>query len=119
MGVPGPVTSAQSQGVHELIRSGAASLVTRGDEVLEIVGDAGTHLVTPPRAPSRPRDRLPPRDARVLDAVPLANPAPISSIATTAGLALLDVQSALRRLERDQLVELCERGWVLTAAANE
>src|SRR5262249_60244491 len=53
MGVPGPVTSAQSQGVHELIRSGAASLVTYGDEVLEIVGDAGTHLATPPSAPSR------------------------------------------------------------------
>ncbi|MBO0844586.1 MAG: DNA-processing protein DprA [Nocardioides sp.] len=119
MGVPGPVTSAQSQGVHELIRKGAASLVTRGDEVLEVVGEAGTHLVTPPRARSRPRDKLPRRDARILDAVPLASPAPISSIATTAGVALLDVQAALRRLHRDGLVELSDRGWVLTPAANE
>jgi DNA processing protein len=119
MGVPGPVTSAQSQGVHELIRTGAASLVTSGDEVLEIVGDAGTHLPTPPRAPARRRDRLPPRDARALDAVPLARPAPVDSIATTAGMALLDVQSALRRLARDGLVELSEAGWRLTPAANE
>jgi DNA processing protein len=119
MGVPGPVTSAQSQGVHELIRTGAASLVTSGDEVLEMVGDAGTHLATPPRGPSRRRDKVPPRDARVLDAVPLARPAPVDSIATTAGMALLDVQAALRRLDRDGLVELSERGWRLTPAANE
>jgi DNA processing protein len=119
MGVPGPVTSAQSQGVHELIRTGAASLVTSGDEVLEIVGEAGTHLATAPRAPSRPRDRVPPRDARVLAAVPLARPAPVDSIATTAGMALLDVQAALRRLARDGLVELMPQGWRLTPAANE
>ena len=51
MGVPGPVTNAQSQGTHQLVRSGAATLVTQGSEVLEVVGDVGTHLVTPPRAP--------------------------------------------------------------------
>jgi DNA processing protein len=119
MGVPGPVTSAQSQGVHELLRTGAASLVTRGEEVLEIVGDAGTHLAEPPRAASRPRDRLPPRDARVLDAVPVARAAPVDSIATTAGMALLDVQAALRRLTRDGLVELMPHGWRLAPAADE
>jgi DNA processing protein len=119
MAVPGPVTSAQSQGVHELIRTGAASLVTRGEEVLELVGDVGTHLVAPPRAPARPRDKVPPRDQRVLDAVPLARPAPVDSIATTAGMALLDVQAALRRLTRDGLVELSDRGWRLTPAANQ
>jgi DNA processing protein len=119
MGVPGPVTSAQSQGIHELIRTGAASLVTRGEEVLEVVGDAGTHLTTAPRAPSRPRDRVGPRDQRVLDAVPVAREAPVDSIATTAGMALLDVQSALRRLLRAGLVEQLPQGWRLTPAANE
>jgi DNA processing protein len=119
MGVPGPVTSAQSQGVHELIRSGAASLVTRGTEVLELVGSTGTHLATPPRAPARRRDAVPPRDQRVLDAVPLARPAPVDSIATTAGMALLDVQAALRRLSHHGLVELTPQGWRLTPEANE
>ena len=33
MGVPGPVTSAPSEGVHELLRTGAAALVTRGEHV--------------------------------------------------------------------------------------
>jgi DNA processing protein len=119
MGVPGPVTSAQSQGVHELVRCGAATLVTNGDHVLEVVGHAGTHLATPPRAATRSRDKLPQRDARVLDGVPFASPAPVVSIAATAGLALLDVQSALGRLEREGLVELTTGGWRLTPAANE
>jgi DNA processing protein len=118
MGVPGPVTSAQSEGVHELLRSGAASLVTDGADVLEIVGDAGTHLSSPPRGPSRRRDRLPRREARVLDAVPFASPAPIDSIAATAGMALLEVQGALRRLARDGLVERLPRGWRLAPDAK-
>ncbi len=118
MGVPGPVTSAQSQGVHELIRSGAASLVTHGEHVLEVVGDAGTHLATSPRSEERPRDKLPPRDARVLDAVPFASPASVVSISATAGMALLDVQAALRRLDRDGLVAFSSEGWRLTPAAN-
>ena len=50
MGVPGPVTSAPSQGVHQLIRTGAATLVTSGAEVLEVVSPAGDHLR---RAPAR------------------------------------------------------------------
>jgi DNA processing protein len=119
MGVPGPVTSAQSQGVHELIRTGAACLVTYGDEVLEVVGDVGSHLATPRRAPTRRRDHLPPRDQRVLDAVPVARPAHVDSISATAGMALLDVQSALRRLIRDGLVERLPTGWRLTDEAND
>ena len=119
MGVPGPVTSAQSQGVHELIRSGAATLVTHGEHVLEVVGEAGDHLATPPPARTSRRDKLSPRDARVLDAVPLASPAPVISIASTAGVALLDVQAALGRLQRDELVELLPQGWRLTPAAQD
>ena len=49
---------------------------------------------------------------------PLASPAPVVSIASTAGLALLDVQAGLRRLERDGLVELTSAGWRLTPAAT-
>ena len=50
--------------------------------------------------------------------MPVALPAPVVSIAATAGLALLDVQSALRRLDRDGLVELSGEGWRLTRAAT-
>jgi DNA processing protein len=119
MGVPGPVSQAQSEGVHQLIRSGAATLVTRGDEVLEVVGDVGTHLTSPPRAEARRRDALGPREQRILDAVPFARPAGVDSVATTAGLSLVEVASGLRRLLRLGLVESSPQGWRLTAAAQE
>lgn len=118
MGVPGPVTNAQSQGIHQLIRAGEAVLVTQGSEVLEVVGDVGTHLVTPPRAPSTPRDKIGPRLQRVLDAVPVARPAPVDSIATTAGLGLVEIRSSLGRLQRLGLVETSPGGWRLGPEAR-
>ena len=118
MGVPGPVTSAPSQGVHELVRTGAAALVTSGGDVLELVGAAGQHLQEPPRAPERARDRLPVRDQQVLDAVPVGRGSRSDSIARTAGVRLVDVGSALGRLEGAGLVERDEDGWRLAALAH-
>ena len=46
MGVPGPVTSATSAGVHELIRSRGAQLVTRPAEVVEAVSGLGFSLAS-------------------------------------------------------------------------
>ena len=118
MGVPGPVTSAPSQGVHQLIRVGAATLVTSGDDVLELLGDAGEHLVDEPRGRIRPRDRLSVRHQQVLDAVPSERCAASDSIARTAGIGLREVRTALDRLERDGLVERVEGGWRLAALAR-
>lgn len=113
MGVPGPVTSEPSVGVHELLRSGAGTLVTRAADVLELVGSAGDHLVEPRRAPERPRDRLPRRDRQVLDAVPLVRPAPSDAIARTAGMGLVEVRSTLERLAARSLVLVSAEGWRL------
>lgn len=118
LGVPGPVTSAPSQGVHQLIRSGAAALVTSGEEVLEIVGVAGEHLVEEVRGPDRPRDRLTLRQQQVLDAVPVSTGARADSIARTAGLGLVEVRSALTRLRTQGLVEESGGGWRLAALAH-
>lgn len=119
MGVPGPVSSAPSQGVHQLIREGAATLVTSGRDVLELVGAAGEHLVEPPRAPARRRDRLSQRDQRVLDSVPVATHVGADSIARSAGIAILEVSSALTRLEQAGLVT-GERGlWRLAAPTGD
>ena len=71
MGVPGPVTSAPSAGVHQLIRARDAVLVTSGEEVLEVVGPMGSYALADPREAEQPRDRLTPRERQVLDAVPL------------------------------------------------
>ena len=58
MGVPGPVTSAPSEGVHELVRQRDAVLVTRGEHVLELLSPSGSFLTSPSRGPERPEDAL-------------------------------------------------------------
>lgn len=118
MGVPGPVTSAPSQGVHHLVRTGAATLVTGPEDVMELVGIAGMHLLEEPRGPERPRDRLPQRQQQVLDAVPVSHPAPTGSISVAAGMSLVDTTSALLRLREKGLVEVDGVGWRLAALAH-
>jgi DNA processing protein len=118
MGVPGPVTSAPSEGVHELIRGRDAMLVTRGSDVLELVSPAGAFTRAPLRAPPRPRDRLPPTERRVLDAVPVACPASAASVARAAGLAEQVVRDSLQRLRTAGFVESSARGWRLVGAVD-
>lgn len=119
MGVPGPITSAASEGVHQLIRSGA-TLVTDGEQVLELTGRPGEHLVDVPREPDKPRDRLTARQQRVLDGVPVSRPAPAPSIARAAGLGLVEVSAALIALTQAGMVQQVPdgSGWLLTAVAR-
>ena len=119
MGVPGPVTSAPSQGVHQLIRSGAATLVTSGAEVLEEVSAVGDYLLDLPRGPVRRRDRLDGRQRVVVESVPLVRPAAVESIARTAQLSDGEAREALHELAALGLVEETAGGWCLTSAAGE
>jgi DNA processing protein len=111
MGVPGPVTSAPSAGVHQLVRSRDALLVTSGEEVLEAVAPVGTFTLADPRAPEGPRDRLAARERQVLDAVPLVRAADSASIARTAGLAHGRTKEALLALHRAGMVEHALGRW--------
>lgn len=116
MGVPGPVTSAPSEGVHELIRARDAMLVTRATDVLELVSPAGSFLAPARRGPDRPWDRLTSVEQRVLDAVPARVPAVVEAIARTAGLAPPEVAAALTRLQAAGLVAQGTGGWRLRPA---
>jgi DNA processing protein len=118
MGVPGPVTSAPSEGVHELMRTGEAVLVTRAEHVLELVSGAGEHLVAAPRAPERRRDRLTPVQQQVLDAVPVAAAAPARSVARTAGVSPALTEQSLVRLREAGLVEEAAAGWRLVRSVR-
>jgi DNA processing protein len=118
LGVPGPVTSAQSQGVHQLLRTAGALLVTSGADVLEAVGRPGEHLLAEPRGETRVRDRLSQREAQVLDAVPVGQSASVDSIARTAGVGLVEVGATLLRLHKHDLVAKTEGGWILGEAAR-
>lgn len=113
MGVPGAVTSAPSEGVHELIRSHAAALVTSGADVLELVSPAGSFMSEAPRGQDLPRDRLAEREQRVLDAVPVMQPVAGASIAHTAGLAVPDVLDVLARMRVKGFVEEVDDRWRL------
>lgn len=119
MGVPGPVTSAPSQGVHQLIRHRDAVLVTSAEEVLEVVGPIGTLALSEPRAEPSARDRLTHTDRQVLDAVPVARGARLSSIALTAGLATERTATALRTLRHVGLVEHFDGRWRVVRAEDK
>ncbi len=111
LGVPGPVTSAPSAGVHELVRSGAATLVTRAAHVEEVLADYGHSLLETPRVPETPRDRLSAVDHAVLEAVPLHRPATVQSVARTAGVTVDLATSALGRLREAGWIEVVAGRW--------
>jgi len=111
MGVPGPVTSAPSAGVHQLIRTRGALLVTDGHEVLEAVGPAGTHTLAHVQEPVRPRDLLTGEQRQVLDAVPVQRGVDVVKIAHTAGLAPRRVEEALADLHLAGFVEQANGRW--------
>lgn len=118
MGVPGPVTSVTSQGVHNQIRLGSANLVTSGLEVLELVGASGEHLMAVPRGPERPHDGFSLREVRVLDAVPVARGASTQSISSIAGVGVLEAGRVLVALADAGLVHLGVDGWRLVAGGR-
>lgn len=118
MVVPGPVTSAMSVGGNELIRRQEASLVTRVEEVIETVGRIGADLAPARTAEPGPRDGLDPLAARVLDGVPVAQPAGVEGIARVAGVAPGDVLKVLPVLELRGLTERAATGWRLSALAR-
>jgi DNA processing protein len=118
MGIPGPVTSVTSQGVHNQIRLGSASLVTSGLEVLELVGSSGEHLMAVPRGPERPHDGFSLREVRVLDAVPVARGASTQSISSIAGVGVLEADRVLVALADAGLVHLGDDGWRLVAGGG-
>jgi DNA processing protein len=114
MAVPGPVTSGQSTGCHELIRGGKAVLVGQVAEVLELIGAAGEGLLTTERVAPHPRDVLPELLRRVLDAVPVRQPVGVARLSRTSGLSALVVQQSLPQLLVAGLVEQRDGGWRLS-----
>jgi DNA processing protein len=114
LGVPGPITSTMSEGVHALLRAGEAILVTDVAEILEAVSPMGEHLLAPRRGSSRDTDELSELERRLLDAVPVLNPAGVSRIAITAGVAVATALGLLHQLRARDLVEPVDQGWRLS-----
>jgi DNA processing protein len=111
MAVPGPVTSEQSAGCHELIRDCAALCVTGARDVIEHVSPVGTGLADERRGTAVPRDHLDPVTTAVLEAVPFRGGRGPASIAVLAGVDLDTALRCLGLLAAAGFVGRCEQGW--------
>jgi DNA processing protein len=111
MAVPGPVTSAQSEGCHEIIREWNAVCVTRAQDVIENVSPAGEGLAGRRRGPVFPRDSLDEPATAVLEAVPASAGAGPAAIAVAAGVDLDTAIRCLGALAAAGFVERCPKGW--------
>jgi DNA processing protein len=109
--VPGPVTSSASVGCHVLLRGGA-ELITRAEEVVELVGRAG-ELAPEPDRPSTPLDGLADVERRVFDALPARGASTADQVAVATGLPATRVLGPLATLELAGLVKRQGGRWKL------
>lgn len=100
MGVPGPVTSQQSAGVHQAVRDGRAVLVTTGREVLDAVAGITSDVVPPGPLDDTERDRLGQLARRVLDALSFEQARSTADVAAAARGSRAEVADLLAALER-------------------
>ncbi len=107
--VPGPITSSASVGCHALLRDGAR-LVTRAEDVIELVGRIGELAPDEPR-PTSPLDDLDDTDRRVYDALPARAARNLDEIAMAAGLPARQVLGPLATLELCGLVRCRDGRW--------
>jgi DNA processing protein len=111
--VPGPVTSSASVGCHALLRSGDAHLVTRTEEVIELIGHIGELAPDEPRGTSA-LDGLTDIDKRVYDALPARGARSVDEIAVASGLPATAILGPLAMLEVAGLVAHHEGRWKLS-----
>jgi DNA processing protein len=117
MAVPGPVTSEQSAGCHELIREYGAMCVTNARDVVEHLdpggadADEGGGPAGPRRGPAIDTDRLDPVTRAVLEQVPARGGRGPASIAIRAGVDLDTAVRTLGLLAAAGFVERSDQGW--------
>jgi DNA processing protein len=118
MAVPGPVTSEQSAGCHELIREYGAMCVTNAKDVVEHLdpGDAADGGGSGGRPGPRhgaaiDTDHLDPVTRAVLEQVPARGGRGPASIAIRAGVDLDTAVRTLGLLAAAGFVQRCDHGW--------
>jgi DNA processing protein len=114
MGVPGPITSTASAGVHQMIRQTKATFVTSPADIVEMLSPIGEGLSPHRSGEVLDRDLLAPQTAAVLEAVPSARAVGLATIASRAGLRLDQVLAELGALLLAGHVERSGSGWRLS-----
>ena len=111
LAVPGPVTAQNSVGCHAMVRSGQAVLVTRTEEVVELLTPLGANPAQEVAAGSRATDLLHQDARRVHDALTGMDSAGNEELARDCGLPLARVRAVLPELELGGFVKRTECGW--------
>lgn len=114
MAVPGPVTSAQSAGCHQLIREYGAALVTSASDVIEMIaplGEASAMAGMGADGLLAQVGGLDPLTQSVLAAVPVRAGRGPAGIALAAGVDLDTALRCLGLLAAAGYVERCDQGW--------
>jgi DNA processing protein len=109
--VPGPVTSSASAGCHVLLRA-RAEVITRAEDIVELVGRMG-ELATEPDRQMSPLDDLAENELRVYDALPARGARTTDQIAVAAGIPPTKIMGPLAMLELAGLVTRHEGKWKL------
>ena len=109
--LPGPVTSAMSLGTHQLLREQDAVLVSRPEEVVELVGDLGNDAAGLPVTPDRPLDGLPEVALTVHEALPPRGITTVAEVMVVTGLTLPVAVRALADLRERGLAEGAGETW--------
>ena len=118
MGIPGPVTSQASVGVHEAMRTGKAMVVTCGADIVEVLGGFGAADSTPARAPETAYDGMAAVERRTLDSVPWGIPLSTADIAGALRISRAQAQKQLVLLETRGYVARLPTGWTLVRRAD-
>ena len=116
--VPGPVTSAASAGCHELLRREDTVLVTRAQEIVELMGRIG-ELADELEHPVTSLDGLTGVQRLVYEALPGRGTRTVDEIAVDAGVPAAQVLGPLAMLEIDGHVERHEGEWRLAKRARD
>ncbi|OBG22083.1 DNA-processing protein DprA [Mycobacterium sp. 852002-51057_SCH5723018] len=112
--VPGPVMSSASAGCHALLRNGA-ELVTRADDIVELVGRIGEFAPEQPR-PTTELDGLSDAERRVYEALPGRGAATVDEIAISSALPPEHVLGPLAMLELAGLARRDDGRWRIVRA---
>lgn len=110
MAVPGPITSTGSATPLQMLRDGATA-VGGADHVLEVLAEAGSHLVPPLASePLRPLDRLEPEQRALFELVPGRGGLTAEALALTSGRALPQTVALLAELDEQGFVVKTDDG---------
>jgi DNA processing protein len=119
MAFPGEVSSENSLGTNELIKTKQAEIITRASDVIELLAPLGQAPVLVDEIMNKSiYDDLSDNAKLVFETLPLRSGYEAGEIANRSGLARVEVISALSELQIHSAIRKGTTGWVIDSRAN-